>query len=478
VWVETSRHPRVGASAQPLKLALTLVGTALLAVVVPFVPSMSRIVLTAFSIAVVMIYLAFRKKDGPTDPLEVVIPYSVLHIVYFGVGALYLSFYPKAPFKVSLDPYVTMALALGVVGLCAFLGGYAFFFTRAAPSRARGLVPRGSAMCVVAGVLGTVAFLASTLLPRISIVRELGLSSLFSPIEHLAPLFLFAWFLSWAMFWKDPRSARNRFQVVALTCMALLVIYLTLGRKELGITILAFPSLAYGYVKHRFPIKSFVALLLILVFVIFPLYNTFRYQKKSLDASERLQRSVRQATHWQADEYVERSMGAFFSRTALITSVAAILKDTGRWVDFAKGRTLLLLPVGLLIPRFVWPDKPVLNVAKEFGQTFQLVGALDEETNIAPTMVGELYWNFQVPGVLIGMAVLGACYRWYYERYGRGRGFDPVRRSMYMALLPAALHSEGVVALTIAGIVESIVLFSAITFLFRRMGALAEARDA
>jgi hypothetical protein len=96
----------------------------------------------------------------------------------------------------------------------------------------------------------------------------------------------------------------------------------------------------------------------------------------------------------------------------------------------------------------------------------------DRETNIAPTMLGELYWNFHIPGVVLGMLALGGGYRWYYERYGSGERFDPVRRSIYMTLLTQALHSEGGIAISIAGITKVIVMFALMTFLFRRMGML------
>src|SRR5262245_58880351 len=132
----------------------------MLAMVVPFVPAVARVALTVFNIAVLIGYFTMRKKTGPIDYFEVILPYGALHVLYFGIGALYLSFYSQVQFSHSLEPYVTAALALGVVGFCAFLFGYAFFFSSAAPSRTQGLVPRGAAAILVPAALGFTGFLA------------------------------------------------------------------------------------------------------------------------------------------------------------------------------------------------------------------------------------------------------------------------------------------------------------------------------
>jgi hypothetical protein len=458
------------ASRRSLSLAAVFVAVALLSLAVPAIPHVAKTVITLVNLVVIVLYLGLRKTTGPTDYLEVIVPYSALHVMYFGVGSIYLASNTKVLPLLSLRPYLTSALLLGTVGFFAFLGGYAWLFRRASASRMKGLVPRGAGAAIFCGALGAAGYAAAEA-RSVRMSQVPGLPAVLSILQSFIPLFYFAWFLVWAVFWHEPRRFRNRVALAGLVPVAFAVGFLTIGSKESCITIVAFPVLAYAYVRRKVPLKSFVALVLLLVFVIFPLYNTYRHQERSLGAVTRLERSVDDARGWDTKDYVDRSVRAFFGRMAVITSVAAIQKDVGKWVDYAKGRTLILAPIGIFIPRFLWPDKPVLSIGHEFGVTFNLISVTDQETNIAPTMIGEFYWNFGIPGVVIGMLLMGAGCRWFYERYGRSEGFDPVRRSAYMALLPAVLHSEGAVAIVVAGVVKGILVIAVTVFLLRGAGA-------
>ncbi|SDD38634.1 hypothetical protein SAMN04488104_102746 [Algoriphagus faecimaris] len=55
-----------------------------------------------------------------------------------------------------------------------------------------------------------------------------------------------------------------------------------------------------------------------------------------------------------------------------------------------------------LIPRLIWPEKPIMVSSYEFGN---LLGA--EGTAIGVSDVGDLYWNFGILGIPIGMYILG-----------------------------------------------------------------------
>ena len=78
-----------------------------------------------------------------------------------------------------------------------------------------------------------------------------------------------------------------------------------------------------------------------------------------------------------------------------------------RWVPYARGRTLFLPTLVHFVPRLIWPDKPKMAFGREFGQLFRVVGVRDTETNIASSVPGELYWNFDLPGIVLGMAPAG-----------------------------------------------------------------------
>ena len=71
-----------------------------------------------------------------------------------------------------------------------------------------------------------------------------------------------------------------------------------------------------------------------------------------------------------------------------------------------------------LVPRFVWPDKPEMNAAKWF--TEYLGYNYDSYTSMSGA--GELYWNFSVPGVILGTIIVGLLYSFLWklsEQFGK-----------------------------------------------------------
>jgi O-antigen polysaccharide polymerase Wzy len=78
------------------------------------------------------------------------------------------------------------------------------------------------------------------------------------------------------------------------------------------------------------------------------------------------------------------------------------------------------------IPRVLWPEKP--NVSR--GDWFNKYVGAAPGTSLGISAVGELYWNFGVPGVAIGMFVLGCGYGILW----RMAGTDPLARPLHMLL--------------------------------------------
>ena len=464
--------------SRSLTMAFVFACIAATVLTLPMVPHLDRVVLALVMVGSMVLYLTLRRQAESMDYLEVFLPYGLFEIMSFAFSALYLTYskLPVVPLRASLEPYLTSALALGAVGFLSFTAGYGLCVRGVTPSRTHGLMPRKILAFLLPGALGFVGYMAD-IRQNTQMLSGQGISPVFSALQQFIPLFLFAWSMVWQTFWAghEPRL-RNWPLLAVFISMTLVLIYLTVGGKELTITLLAFPALAYCSVRRAFPWKTVFVLLLVSIFLIFPIYNTFRFQNRHLDTSERLDMTLQQAQRWDAETYFDRSAEAFLRRMGVITSVSAIIRDTGRFVDFQYGRTLILAPIGFFIPRILWPEKPSIVIGREFGVTFQLVGPSDDETSVAVSAIGELYWNFHIPGVLIGMFILGAGYRWYYLKYGMGTAFDPVRKSIYLALLSCALHAEGNVAAVVSGFIKSLFIFSALLFVLRRIGAVSYAR--
>jgi len=123
-------------------------------------------------------------------------------------------------------------------------------------------------------------------------------------------------------------------------------------------------------------------------------------------------------------------------RLAIVNSTATIVRDCGTRVEYAYGRTLWLGIVTTAVPRLFWPDKPTTNIGLEVGKTFHMAGFANY-SQIAPSQIGELYWNFNVPGIVVGMFLVGIWLRVLYLRFGANQGSNPLRLAMYVTLLYA-----------------------------------------
>jgi hypothetical protein len=62
------------------------------------------------------------------------------------------------------------------------------------------------------------------------------------------------------------------------------------------------------------------------------------------------------------------------------------------------------------IPSFLWPEKPDIVLGQRFNHEFHL--SESQYTFVPTTQLGELYWDFGMPGAILGMAIIGAIFSW------------------------------------------------------------------
>ena len=183
----------------------------------------------------------------------------------------------------------------------------------------------------------------------------------------------------------------------------------TLTDKSRAMTLIGVPVICLWYGRKRIPWKTLLVMGLLLIFIVFPFFNTYRVLDPRLDPGARLAMTAEIAGQWNTEEYLDASVGTVKRRLALVNSVAVVVRDVGRWVPYARGETLFGPTLAFFVPRMLWPDKPTLTMGRDFGETFRVVHILDQTTRIAVTVPGELYWNFDLPGILLGMEKLTPC---------------------------------------------------------------------
>jgi len=98
-----------------------------------------------------------------------------------------------------------------------------------------------------------------------------------------------------------------------------------------------------------------------------------------------------------------------------------------------KYGTTLLRVFSQLVPRSLWPTKPV-DLGVEIGELYG-AGPL---TGSPPGFFAEMYMNFGVLGVLIGSALLGVALALLYQRW-MCRHSEPASTALYAIFLPSVL---------------------------------------
>jgi hypothetical protein len=179
--------------------------------------------------------------------------------------------------------------------------------------------------------------------------------------------------------------------------------------------ILVFFAVVYLAVKRKLP---FVALVLcVLVFYIFqPVKAEYRRliwagyaSDKTVFEKTMLLFELAHEYYFEPRVFMDASE-AFYSRTDHLGTTAAIVSQTPEIVPYLYGRTYSNLLAGW-IPRIVWPGKPQENFGNEWARWYRLLGQSDFDTSYNLPWLPEFYMNFGVPGVLVGMFMVGLFFR-------------------------------------------------------------------
>jgi len=139
---------------------------------------------------------------------------------------------------------------------------------------------------------------------------------------------------------------------------------------------------------------------------------------------------------------------------AAVAFIAHEVREGG----FLMGTTLDYVGYAL-VPRILWPDKP--RVIRGGWFTFML-GMADSPdlatTNTAQYAAGELYWNFGLPGVLMGMALIGALVGRLWQMAGSDPHRDPLRMMLYIMLM-LSLQEMSEAGTMLVGVISNYLVF-------------------
>jgi len=400
------------------------------------------IVLAMFlSFAAPMWYEALNKRLDYFAPIHL---FLLIAFLYFGMASLWVLNDPKNnAYDIFILPHIPRAALYSLLGMLATVAGYYVPWTRRI-SRPAPYTMRGSMFVLLVSFVGSAGFAAAGLQER-SMMSSSTVAPVVATVAQFQPFFIFAWALAWYLFFTGKSTVSQKLALFGVLFPgALMTASATFSDKSILMVLLGVPIICRWYTVRRVPWTSLFVLLLILVFVVFPFYNTYRWASDpTAGQGVRIQQTYRTISTWDSDTYLKFSLKNFTRRMALVNSVAVVLRDVPRWVPFARGDTIIEPTINSFIPRILWKDKPIILPGQIFGKTFRVTNSLTRRTHIAATIPGELYWNFGFPGIIAGMFALGWILRWVYRRYAEGLSNDPVRLALYITLLVQVGHLHG-----------------------------------
>jgi hypothetical protein len=139
------------------------------------------------------------------------------------------------------------------------------------------------------------------------------------------------------------------------------------------------------------------------------------------------------------------------------------------------GATLTPIPAAF-IPKLLWPDKPNVAVGQVFNKEFHIGEA---DTYISPSHIGELYWNFGWPGIVLGSALIGLVLGVVGMRCGAFPHASLTRLLVVVVTIYAfAIGSEGSIAVAIVPWIRSMTAIGILHWLFARRTAIVRSQAA
>ena len=256
------------------------------------------------------------------------------------------------------------------------------------------------------------------------------------------------------LYWWALRACRSRqtgdWFLVGVSIGLELVIGALTGSRQAAILPLLAVLLAMNYQTDRWPIyRRLLAVSWLLPLVLMPLLRLYReiygqaYGYSSFSVPQTLA-ALAQAAGQLLEGYrahgLREVLAQTFNRLIFLDCFVLVVRWVGVYIPYQMGRTYWLAVVAL-VPRVLWPGKPVISLGSWFAQDFWYSGA-NIFNNVPITALGEGYANWGIMGALVAAVAFGAGTALVYRVLILDTRGSPVGVALYLALLPSLLSME------------------------------------
>jgi hypothetical protein len=250
------------------------------------------------------------------------------------------------------------------------------------------------------------------------------------------------------------------------------------GQKENYANAVLAVAIPYTAARHRLPKAMLVAVGIVFLAIIIPFTSAYRSTARetavgTLSAGQAVgvAPQILRDTLRGGDSLLTEIPGSvsyLLARGQDVDAPAIIMQRTPGQIPYSDPVQLITGPLSALIPRVLWPGKPILATGYQFGQEyFEIPATVYSSTTITP--IGDLYRYGGWLPVLIGMFVLGCGIR-LLDDFLDVRG-NPQTVFLTLFLFPSLVMSEQDWITLLAAIPAFILLWwLAVALAFRRRG--------
>ena len=271
---------------------------------------------------------------------------------------------------------------------------------------------------------------------------------------------------------------RERLPGARVTLCVLFVAELAFGaasgyKQNVILTILAV-AVPYTLTRRRMHKGLLIFAVLVVMLVVIPFNQAYRNVARgptgTLSTGEALSAAPAILAHTIGNRDISGALSASASylliRVRNIDGPAIIMQRTPGQIAFTSPIQLAEAPLVSLVPRAIWPDKPIIDTGYQFSQDYyELPSSVITASAITP--VGDLYRHGGWIPVIIGMFLLGCVTRFLDD--GMDVLGNPYAAFLFILLFPPFVNQEDDWAALLAAIPSTLLVWLlAIYLTFRR----------
>ncbi|WP_030144599.1 hypothetical protein [Glycomyces sp. NRRL B-16210] len=229
------------------------------------------------------------------------------------------------------------------------------------------------------------------------------------------------------------------------------------GSKGALLLALAAVLIPYGALRGRMPLRVLLTGAILFLWIAVPFNSAYRQAVRGDTANMTVAEAAAAAPRILTEtltakspvEAVGESADAMLRRIREIDSIAIITQMTPETIPHRSPWEFAAAPVVGLVPRAVWPEKPIFANGYEFSQEYYGIPSTTY-TSTAITGLGDLYRHGGLWTVAVGTALLGAACR-LFDALIRPES-DPRALCFALVFLPVVVKSEIDISLLIIGV--------------------------